>query len=460
MAYDSRYGRHEAEPTVAAGVTGHRYPGQAGFHEEPAYQGSGYETGYDVGAGPAGEQSALPGLLGAQTTAARSEAPGEAEFGEQAEPVADRLAVHLVWEFVLLLTVGALLYLLLQGQPDALRGASLAALLVAAGGFGLLGLAAGVTLRAGAPNLAIGPVAVAAGAYYAERGGDGVLVPTIFATGMAIVLGLAVALVIVVFHVPGWAASLAAAGAVVVWLQLQPAEIPLAGGFDPSNHAAFLFAAVAALAVLGGLLGTSRSVRYALGGFRPAGDPATRRGGQAALFTTGATVLSMIFAVAAGVVLVASAGGSAQGSVGVNWLTWTLLGLGVALVGGTSAFGRRGGVFGTLLAVVALLLFHQYQQHQGWQISLLATAAAMVVLGLAVTRLVERFGRPVTGEDDIAEWTTTSVGSRTTTTPIERDSWPVPPERTASPADTWSTGLPTRAAPAQPPPWEDERWSR
>ena len=43
----------------------------------------------------------------------------------------------------------------------------------------------------------------------------------------------------------------ATVAAVVVWLQLQPATVPLTGEFDPTGRATVLFAAVAVLAVLG-----------------------------------------------------------------------------------------------------------------------------------------------------------------------------------------------------------------
>lgn len=373
-------------------------------------------------------------------------------------PTRDRLAVHWLWELLLAAVVAGLVYLIWQGAPDELRGDALAGLLVQATGFLLLALAAGMTLRAGAPNLAIGPVAAAAGAYFAERGGEGVLVPTVFALGVAVLLGVGLALVVGVLHVPGWAASLAAAAAVVVWLQLQPAQIPLAGAFDPTGRAAFLFTAVATVAVLAGLAGSIRSVRHALGRFRPIGDPADRRGGKAAVLTGVALVVSLPLSVMAGVILVAGAGDPAQGSVGVNWFTWTVLGFGLALVAGTSAFGRRGGVFGTVLAVAALVLFDRFQQLQDYRIALLATAVGTLLIGLLATRLVERFGRPRRSESgDSPEkdrWQTTTPAA---TTPPTRADGGLPAERSL--AESWAAALPARQAPIRPSPWDDDPWN-
>ncbi|MGH3683336.1 MAG: hypothetical protein ACRDT2_24175, partial [Natronosporangium sp.] len=389
MAYDNPYGRHDVDATDSVGLASAsqpRYFGQPGFRDEPdrsagtgAYQPGGYAGGY-------GESGAA--AVGLDTVF---------DDPDAGDPGRDRMAVHWAWEVLLLVGVATLVYLVWQAQPDALRGDSLSLLLTYATGFGLLGIAAGVSLRAGAPNLAIGPVAAAAGGYFALHGDRGVVSPTVFSLAVAVLLGLAVAVLVMVFHVPGWAATLAAGAGAVVWLQQQPAQIPLAGEYDPTGQAAFTFALVAAVSILGGLLGTVKPVRRAIGRFRPTADPARRRGGLAALLTGGALVLSMALSAVAGVLLVSGVGAPAQGSAGVNWLEWTVVGLGVALVGGTSAFGRRGGVFGTTLAVIALVLFDRYQAEQGWDIALLAIAAGAVAAGLVVTRLVETFGRPGPG---------------------------------------------------------------
>ncbi|MPZ28689.1 MAG: ABC transporter permease [Micromonosporaceae bacterium] len=447
MAYDnSPYGRHDDDATESVGLASagpSRYLGQTGFRDEPdlhatsaAYQPAGYAAGY-------GESGSVLDDI----------------FDDPAagEPGRDRLAVHWVWEVLLLVGVVTLVYLVWQAQPDALRGDSLSLLLTYATGFGLLGIAAGVSLRAGAPNLAIGPVAAAAGAYFALHGDRGVVSPAIFALAVAVLLGLAVAVLVMVFHVPGWAATLAAAAGAVVWLQQQPAQVPVAGEYDPTGQAAFLFALVAAVSILGGLLGTVKPMRRAIGRFRPTADPARRRGGLAALLTGGALVLSMALSVVAGVLLVAGEGGSAQGSAGVNWLEWTVIGLGAALVGGTSAFGRRGGVFGTILAVTALVLFDRYQQEQGWQIALLATAAGLVAAGLVVTRLVETFGRPRPGSElpePSERWESTAATAGSEPPATSAGGWP------SAATDSWSSALPARPVAGTPDPWDDDRWRR
>ena len=362
-------------------------------------------------------------------------------------PGQDRMGVHWGWELLLVVGVGVLFALLWQADAAAVRGDALAGLLVSAAGFGLLGMAAGLSLRTAAPNLAVGPVAAAAAVYFADRGAEGVMAPMSVAVMVAAGLGVVVAVLVVGLHVPGWAASLAAAAGVVVWLHQQPAEVELSGDFDPTGRASVLLIAVAAVGVVGGLFGALRPIRRAVGRFRPVGDPAVRRGALAALVTSVALLLSMMFAVGAGVIIAAGEGAAVPGSAGTRWLEYTVIAMAVTLVGGTSAFGRRGGVFGTTLAALLLVLFDRYQETQGWDIALLATGAAAIAGGLVITRLVERFGRP-SGDEDL--WDDDHTGPQPeTTSAATGDAW--------SAADAWTSALPAQPAPENP--WRD-RWSR
>lgn len=473
MAYEGPgFRRHAAEgqgdPTSFIGLGDHRSgddSGASGYPQTTAYQvGTGYSaSGYQSASyrdATAAEEAGRP------VTAAEL----EAVFDTDRRTGRDRMAVHWVWEALLLLAVGATGFLLWRADPGALRGGALELLLVTAAGFGLLGLAAGLSLRAAAPNLAIGPVAVAAGVYFAQYGDSGVTVTTAVAVVAALVLGAAVGLLVVGFQVPAWAASLGAAAAVVVWLRMQPDRIELAGAYDPAGQAAFLFALVVAMGIFGGLLGTLRGLRRAVGRFRPVGDPAQRRGAAAAVMASGAMMLSMAFAAVAGVLLVAGhqapigPGQPVEAASGLTWLTWTVIGFGAALAGGTSAFGRRGGVFGTVLAATGLVLFHRLQAVEGWEIALLATAAVALAGGLVVTRLVEALG----GSPDDQEGEAASDGGRWDATASTRaepatardtgaagggDTWP------AGGADSWSSALPARRTPGSTDPWDDDRWS-
>jgi hypothetical protein len=352
----------------------------------------------------------------------------------------DRIGIHLGWEVVLLLGAAALGYLLWRQDADALRRPALDALLVAGAAIGLLALGAGLTLRAGVPNLAIGPIAVAASLHFAENGDRGLVPAAGQALAVAVVGAVLVALVVVAFHVPGWVATLGGACAVVTYNQLRTAPVQPQGTFDPQDHAYYLFAGFALLAVLGGLLGVVPSVRRRLGRMRPAGDPAARRGAAAALPVIGALVLSSVFAAAAGVLFAANGDAPVAPRTG---LEWTGIALGAALLAGTSAYGRRGGVFGTLLAVSALTLFLDYAARRDLGIAFFAIAGALLGGGLVVTRLVETYGRPLPVPSDDEDW---QASTGTTA------AWsPAMPE-------TWSPAAPARSPASAPGRWDDDRW--
>ncbi|MFI5840799.1 ABC transporter permease [Catenuloplanes sp. NPDC051500] len=369
------------------------------------------------------EQYAEPAYVAPPTLDDAFDDPRHGEVGR------DRMAVHFLWELVLLLAAAGLAYLLYSGQQDAVTGAALDKLLVQGAGLGLLALGAGATLRTAAPNLAIGPVAVASALHFAENGDLGVLE----AAGVAVVIGLLggliLAFVVVGFHVPGWAASLAAALGVIVYIQMRSGPVNLQGDYEPTRHAIYLFGGFAGIAVIAGLLGLIKNVRRTVGRFRPVGDPADRRGVGGAVVTGLAITFSSVAAVVAGVLLAAGNDVPVLPSVG---LEWTGLALGAALVGGTSAYGRRGGVFGTVFAVAILVLFLRYQELENWDISTYATAAVAVGGGLVVTRLVETFGRPAPAPDT---------------------RWTEPPSATA-----WQAPEPEPSPAPRADPWDSTRW--
>ncbi|WP_250031505.1 ABC transporter permease [Paractinoplanes maris] len=347
----------------------------------------------------------------------------------------DRLGIHLGWEVVLLVAAAAIGFLLWRLEPDSFRRPALDDLLITGAAIGALALGAGLTLRAGVPNLALGPIALAAALQYAEQGDQGLvkaMVPAlVFAAAGAIILGLA----ILVLHVPGWAATLAAALGVIVFDQLRVAPVDVQGTYDPTDHAFFLFGGFALLAVLGGAVGTITPVRRWLGRLRPAGDPARRRGVAVAVPVIGSLLLSSFFAVAAGTLFAAQSGTPVVPGTG---LEWTGIALGLAMLAGTSAYGRRGGIFGTLFAVAALTLFLDYADRRDFDISLFAIAACVLAAGLIVTRLVEAYGRPLPVAGP-ADWTAPATNGA---------NWqPDLPE-------TWSTASTT----PQPDRWDSGPW--
>ncbi|MFI5493323.1 ABC transporter permease [Actinoplanes sp. NPDC051859] len=313
----------------------------------------------------------------------------------------DRLGVHIGWEIVLLLAVAAIAFLLYQLDADALRRPALDTLLISGAAIGLLGLGAGLSLCAGVPNLAVGPISLAAALHFAENGDQGLVRAAVPALIVAAAGGLIAAIVVLVFHVPGWLTSLGAAMGVIVYDQLRTAPAAIQGTFDPSDQAFFLFGGFALLAVLGGASGASWPVRRMVGRMRPTGDPAVRPGGRAVFPVLTALVVSSVFAVVAGILFTA---GSDAPVVPGTGLEWTGIAFGVALLAGTSAYGRRGGIFGTLLATAGITLFLDYAARRDLDIALFAVGAVTIGAGLVVTRLVEAYGKPAaddwTGGED------------------------------------------------------------
>ncbi|MGK5522708.1 ABC transporter permease [Micromonospora sp. URMC 107] len=361
------------------------------------------------------------------------------------EPGRDRFAVHVVWELLLLAGLGVLAYLLWREEPAALRGDGLRSLLLDAVVLGLLALAAGLTLRTAAVNLAVGPVAVAAALHVAEQGDRGAEAAAGPALAVAALGGLALALVVVVLHVPGWAASLAGAAAVIVYVEQRSAAVLPQGDYDPERGALHLFVGFAAVAVLGGLFGSVRAVRRVVGRFRPVVDPARRRGAVAAVVTSGALVGSTVLAALAGMLTASRDIAPVAPDPGLDW---TVLAVGLALLAGTSAYGRRGGIFGTLLAVCLVTVLLAYAQARGWTVSRWAVGAVAIGVGLLVTRLVEAYGRPATGA--AAEPVPAGDGRIGA-------GWTAPPAD-PEPVGDWPPAVPRRSSESPVDPWSDPGW--
>ncbi|HET6529828.1 MAG TPA: ABC transporter permease [Actinoplanes sp.] len=349
----------------------------------------------------------------------------------------DRLGIHLGWEIVLLLAVAAIGYLLYRLDPASLRRPALDTLLITGTAIGLLTLGAGLTLRAGVPNLAVGPVALAGALHYAEQGDRGLIDAAVPALGIAAAGGLLLALLVLGLHVPAWVATLGAGMAVTVFVQLRIAPVDVQGNYDPSDQAFYLFGGFALVAVVGAALGSAAPVRRVVGRMRPVADPAARRGAAAALPVIGSLVVSSVLAVAAGILIAAQSTEPIEPGTG---LEWTGIAFGTALFAGTSAFGRRGGIFGTLLAVAGVTLFLDYSARRDLDIALFAIAAALIGAGLVVTRLVETYGRPLPVGVSEEEWTGAAAAGTTWTPDLP---------------ETWSTSVPTQNRSDR---WDDGPW--
>jgi ribose/xylose/arabinose/galactoside ABC-type transport system permease subunit len=388
------------DSTPQATGTGSRYLGE-GFRHEPDFRDgtSTFEVISDS-AEPVDPDATV-------VVAGRSTKPNlDYVFDDPAhgEPGRDRMLVHGLWELFLAVAVAGVVYLLHIAQPSALSGEGLRSLALFGAVLGLVAAAAALALRAGVPNLAVGAVAVAGASYYGHHAGGGLVQPLLMVLGLAAAVGLAQGLFVVGLHVPAWAASLGAAVGVLAWVNAMHAGATVPGGYDPRPHAYYWFGGFAAVSVIVGLVCLVPSVRRASGRFRAVADPARRRGPVAAVIALAALVVSTVLAGLGGVLAASGPPGAVIPSDGGFALT--AVAFGAALLGGTSAYGRRGGIFGTVFAVslIAVVIFYVHAKAYSW--SDLALAAVAIGVGLVVTRLVERFGRPeaARADDDDDDW--------------------------------------------------------
>jgi ribose/xylose/arabinose/galactoside ABC-type transport system permease subunit len=321
--------------------------------------------------------------------------PDGMEPAAHRRPVArDRLWPHIVWEIVLAAGVVVAVFAVRHEDRQALSGAGLDNLLVLVAAGILLGSAFALSLRAAVPNLAVGAVAVVAGvltAWLQAEHGYELRIAVLITLGGAVALGLVTALVVVGFRLPAWAVGLGAAFGLLAAAQSMSGgrTLTLDGVPNLRDWAWPLAIGAAALSVLGGVLGLLPRARLTLGQYRPAGDAAAARGSRAGLTATAALVGSMLLAAGAGLIL------AMRVRAAVPDDGFALLGTAAAaaFLGGTSAYGRRGGVFGTVLAAGFLQLAALWLglvEAQPWTRPALLGGA--IVLGLLVGRVVEAAG--------------------------------------------------------------------
>jgi ribose/xylose/arabinose/galactoside ABC-type transport system permease subunit len=418
-----------------------RFVGE-GFRVEPDFrQASGSPEGYpEDDLDPDTEYAPVPATLalGAGPAAARravtaAELDGVFDNPAHGEPGRDRFAVHLLWEAVLLVGAAAMAYAVIHSQSGSLSGVNLRNVMISATIVGLLGLGAGATLRAGAVNLAIGPIMVLSALYFGAHADDGFYQAAGIALLIALACGVAIALAVALLQVPGWAASLAAFFGIAVWVSHMPSVAVLSTRYDAAGQGYYWFGGFAIIALVGSVLGAVRPIRRAIGRLRPVSDPADRRGTTAAVVTGLAIVASALLAGLAGI------GSTMQvGSVtSTDGVAWTGTAIAIALLGGTSAFGRRGGIFGTLLATALFALADDYVTLNRWRAGDVIVIAIAFGVGVMVTRLVESTGRPRKGGEEMdgaTSWLGRQQGS-------------------------WANELPAR--PSDEPTWvdaSDERW--
>ncbi len=295
----------------------------------------------------------------------------------------DRLLPNLVWEALLAVAAAGLVLANLAAAPPQ----HLTNMFGSAAAAGLLAMGLSLSLRTATPNLAVGVIAGLTGGLTAFLTQDGwpVGMAIAAAVGAALGVGVLLGLLTMLVSVPGWALSLGAAA--VLWagyIELtDSAAIPVRLGQFPAVPAFVVFAA---LSMIGGALWLIPGVRRALGGARRDGDPGRWAGLRAGLGALVGFAGSSLLAGAAGLADLMRLQVATPAAAQMVPLT----ALAAVLIGGVSVFGRRAGVFGTLLGVVVVVSAQTLFILNGlssWAVQMLA--GGIVVLGLLVSRLIE-----------------------------------------------------------------------
>ncbi|GAA1684334.1 hypothetical protein GCM10009830_34560 [Glycomyces endophyticus] len=335
-------------------------------------------------------------------------------YAEAPAPVRDRVGFQFIWEAILLLLTLNALFLLYQRRDEVFGGgitmdalsphfANLASVLLIVTGFGL-------TLRLGAVNLAVPAMPVLALYLPSLFVGENPLVGLAYTAGAALVLAILFTVLTVVFRIPAWLAGLASlvviAGSFPALNELVERLGAEDGGTWTNPGNAWLFAGAAALAAAGGLLGLAPGVRDRLSLVKGAADGTGDRDGGSVFLLLAGNLLALFLAALAGFLPMVFGGGpeSVQWAVDSTFTLGMLSGTDVTpfvliavFLAGTSPWGRRGPVFGTVLATVAvwaLLLVWASLDPDVYGEWTGAVYAGLLLLGLFVAFGLDRLGRP------------------------------------------------------------------
>ncbi|MFB9839575.1 ABC transporter permease subunit, partial [Actinoallomurus acaciae] len=305
----------------------------------------------------------------------------------------DRLLPHLIWEGVL----AVIAVILMIGMAAGISGHILGTALGQAGCYGLLAVGLAFSLRTGSPNLAVGAVlgfTSTLSAYLATAHGWGSFPALLVAILLATLIGLVLGVLVAVLSVPAWALTLGAAAALqAITLKISHGTI-IPMPFHAMYSNAMWFGIFLVVSVAGGAVWLIPDVRTALGTARRTGDQARwidPRGGLGVI--AGLTGSSLLAALSAIPVLLRLRMADPNGTALITMV------LGGVLLGGVSVFGRRGGVFGTLLGVTIVALIQTLVVDKGlsaWFSTLVVGLAVMVGLGVsrALESLTDSLNRP------------------------------------------------------------------
>jgi ribose/xylose/arabinose/galactoside ABC-type transport system permease subunit len=307
-----------------------------------------------------------------------------AGLGETVPP--DRPLINLLWEVVLLIVAGVFLSAAIASS----RGASLSEIFDPVGYVGLIASGLALSLRTGTPNLAVGSLATftgVLGVHLATADGWSLVTAMTLAVLVTAVIGLVAGVFVAALSVPAWAMTLAVAFLVYA-LSLEISGLKLGVLRQSATYSTTLWVVVFFVISLGGgLLWLSPAVRTMFSASRGASEPGQWAGLPAGLGAvvglTGSSLLAGVGGVASTLFL--STADPTSDGVGA-----TVVALAAVLVGGTSVFGRRAGVAGTIFGVIIAESVNFIMLTEGFSVSLFYVPfGLMIIFGLGVSRALE-----------------------------------------------------------------------
>ncbi len=354
------------------------------------------------------------------TLPADRQGAAEADVGEYAEskPPRDRIVFQVIWEVVLALLTANVLFMLYQRREEVFGDVPLLDVLdehfTLLAPVLLLVLALGLSLRLGAVNLALPTLVTLAASAPGLFVGEEPWIGLGFTAAAAVVAAAGFVLLVLLLRVPPWLAGIAVSAGMLALVPLINGET---FGYELSEAASWespggvwLLTGAAVIAVAGGLLGLVPSVRERMSAVKDAVDgPGERRAGTVFMFI-GGVLLSSLLAACAGFLLTVFRDVEQQGqgmfalaALPFAFFVSVQLFVFIAVfLAGTSPHGRRGGVFGVLLAVVLVwavyLLWGSLGAESG-EAERFEPWAGLFGFGLLVFALVmavvlDRLGRP------------------------------------------------------------------
>ncbi|CAM3564452.1 hypothetical protein [Stackebrandtia soli] len=308
---------------------------------------------------------------------------------------ADRFGVHIVLEVLLALGfAGALFALYRSPQADlgSADGRHLA--IIIAVPILLIAMAAAVSLRVGLTNVAVGAVAAGAGVIFALNSPRGTLSAAAITIGIVLAAGLVLSILVIVLRTPGWLASGAVAIAVTAWVTARPdIGVSIDGlGLFPASSAWIWLVLTAGLSILLGIIAATSRFRDRLGDCREVAASGGPRPTATVMMMLVGLLTSVVLAGLAGIWIAWTATDLSTSEVhaaSFDPLRLTLIGFAAALLGGTSAFGRIGGVLGTVLAAFGLTAALLLLRASGSTVDAIWLWLPALALGAIVNRVVE-----------------------------------------------------------------------